>query len=221
MHNQAQPETIIQETIVLKTTVLKTTVQKTAVQKTTEQPRWIIRFNASSAHRASCRQTKGISMGEASNPHAQPSLFGDDDTSTLSESQQRLVHAYQVIDRPLDDLPYTQAFETEILGLDRGEGHLTAEQRDHAHASLHTLQNLRKKKLLPHVSGKSASLMPMTPEEAVLLETIVLTELATLGKRDGLPYTQAMDRIVERFNAETGMAYSHHSVWRKITRLAK
>lgn len=167
-------------------------------------------------------------MDKPSHPPAQPSLFNSDDhchapkaPKALSPDEQQLVHAYQVIDRPLDDLPYTQAFEAEILGLDRGAGHLTAEQRAHAHASLHTLQRLRKSGRLPRVTGKSSALLPLTPEDAGTLERLVLSEIDTLGQRDRLPYTPAMDRIVERFNAESGLACDHHAVWRKIAWLAK
>lgn len=160
-------------------------------------------------------------MGEPSGQHEQPSLFGGDDARVLSGREAELVRAYEVMDRPLDDLPYTEAFEVHILGFESAAGVMTGEQRALARESLHTLQRLRKSGRLPRVGGRSGDLVQMTGDEAEALRGCVLAEIETLGQRDRLPYTDALDRIVERFNAEVGKNYDHHAVWRMVARLAK
>lgn len=160
-------------------------------------------------------------MGEPSERHDQPSLFGGDSGASLSPREAELVHGYTVMDRPLDDLPYTEAFEVHILGFESAGGVMTVEQRAAAREALHTLQRLRKSGRLPRVGGRSGNLVRLTDEEEQALRACVLEEIETLGQRDRLPYSDAFDRIVERFNAGAGMSYDHHAVWRMVARLAK
>lgn len=42
-----------------------------------------------------------------------------------------------------------------------------------------------------------------------------------IGERDRLPYTQAFDTMLKRFNAATGLALTEKNLWLAVLRLAK
>lgn len=42
-----------------------------------------------------------------------------------------------------------------------------------------------------------------------------------IGQRDRLPYTEAFDRLVKRFNQTTNLDLTHREIWLSILKLAK
>jgi len=46
-------------------------------------------------------------------------------------------------------------------------------------------------------------------------------EVGRLSLRDRLVYRAEFDRVVESFNAQTGLEMSHHDAWRVVAKLAK
>lgn len=127
----------------------------------------------------------------------------------------KVIAAYQACGRTLDDLPYTPEFEAMVASL-RKDGVVT-DERD----LLHRLHTLRKAARLPRL-GRAASPAPRTDrDEDAVLASLILEAVGALGKRDQLPYTPAFDRIVERFNAQTGRSLSAHDVWRVAAKIAK
>jgi hypothetical protein len=156
-------------------------------------------------------------MARLSGNGAQPSggggvagLFGSE--VSLAEDEQRLIEAYQEQGRTLDDLPYTDEFETihQQAGADQ-----TRQQ------VFHKLQNLRKAGRLPRV-GRAVEKPPITTaEQEQILTEIVQRYISRLSLRDQLPYTPGFDELVAAFNARTGLQFSPHQVWRVVAKLAK
>ncbi len=142
----------------------------------------------------------------------QGGLFVEDGASTPLGEDRRVIEAYERAGRTLDDLPYTEEFET-LLG-DLGSG---ADARE----VLHRLQTLRKAGRLPKLGRSAAKPPAITSEEESLLSALVADAAGGLGRRDRLPYAPEFDRLVEEFNIRTGRAMSPHDVWRLVAKLAK
>jgi hypothetical protein len=140
-------------------------------------------------------------------------LFPDADEPARAEAEQALIVAYQSTGRTLDDLPYTDDFARLHRSLPRGSG----DQRQ----VFHRLHNLRKAGKLPRL-GKPETMPPkITAEEEEALRGLVVRAVGTLGQRDRLPYTSAMDALVQQFNAASGRSLDPHTVWRLVAKLAK
>jgi argininosuccinate lyase len=138
-------------------------------------------------------------------------LFGVEDIGVHAADEQ-LIAAYQHAGRTLDDLPYTQEFETLFNDASHGRSR---------HEVFHRLHNLRKAGKLPK-AGRATEKPPIiTAEAEQTLAKLVTEKLGKLSLRDNLPYTPAMDEIVATFDAHTGLSLSPHQVWRVIAKLAK
>jgi hypothetical protein len=61
----------------------------------------------------------------------------------------------------------------------------------------------------------------LDPAHEAVLAALVIREAGAMGQRDRLPHTPAFERVVEEFNAKTGLAMSAHDVWRQVARMAK
>lgn len=147
---------------------------------------------------------------DTNQPSATPkSLFAGD--ITLDEREAALIEAYQHVGRTLDALPYTDDFDRV----------LAASKYDNPRDALHTLQRLRKSGRLPRLGRTTEKPPKIDAEHETLIESLVIEHAGTLGQRDRLPYTDAFDRILEAFNAQTGASISAHDLWRLIARLAK
>ncbi len=140
-------------------------------------------------------------------------LFGGE--PDRAERDQAIVDAYARASRTLDDLPYTDEFET-VMVLVR-ETDPDATHRD----IFHRLHNLRKAGKLVRL-GRGASSPPRLDEthERLLID-LVAGEVGSLGQRDRLPYTDGFDRVAAAFANRTGLQLSHHDLWRVIAKLAK
>jgi len=126
-----------------------------------------------------------------------------------------ILDAYARAARTLDDLPYTPEFEALLVEARRAGAPLSPRE------VFHKLHNLRKAGKLPK-AGRAASAPPrVTPEDEQRLAALVVERVGTLGQRDQLPYTPALDDLVQRFNAESGRWLSPHDVWRLIAKIAK
>ncbi|MEM9663188.1 MAG: hypothetical protein AAF937_12875 [Planctomycetota bacterium] len=140
-------------------------------------------------------------------------LFGGE--PDRAERDQAIVDAYAQAGRTLDDLPYTDEFET-LMALVR-ETDADAVHRD----VFHRLHNLRKAGKLVRL-GRASSYPPRLDEDLEsLLIGLVTTETGTLGQRDRLPYTDGFERVAAAFANQTGLRMSHHDLWRVIAKLAK
>lgn len=142
----------------------------------------------------------------------QPGLFGQ---SSIAQDDARLIDAYRDAGRTLDDLPHTPEFDrlTEQL---RAAGDTRS-----AHEIYRRLHNLRKASKLPALGLRSTGAFKLEPEHETLLIETVESMHGPISTRDQLPHTPAMAAIVERFNAESGLALDAHAVWRVIAKLAK
>ena len=69
------------------------------------------------------------------------------------------------------------------------------------------------------IRGKRAIRAPyLTDEQKQVLRRLVPLPL---GKRDGLPYTDKFHKLVDRFNALTGLGLDRRQVWLAVLSLAK
>lgn len=130
-----------------------------------------------------------------------------------------LISVYQKQRRTLDDLPYTDAFETLYLSM-YGDG------ADDAHAPtraevFHRLHNLRKAGKLPRMGRAHGQRPRITAEQEAVLATKVIQAVGALSKRDQLLYTPTFEQLCTAFNAEAGLELSRHDIWRLIAKLAK
>ncbi|MEM1329037.1 MAG: acetylxylan esterase [Planctomycetota bacterium] len=147
---------------------------------------------------------------------AQGGLFGGAEVPGWTSNADRdLIEAYEAVGRTLDDLPYTREFETVLERIAAGESGRSPRE------VLRRLQNLRKAGRLPKAGPPGSKPVKVEPEDEQRLEALVIEEAGSLGQRDGLPYTPAFDRVVERFNDGSGRSLDPHSVWRLVARMAK
>lgn len=134
-----------------------------------------------------------------------------------------LINVYQKQGRTLDDLPYTDEFETlytAMYGPDGRDAPGHAENFTRAKV-FHRLHNIRKAGRLPKL-GRAKSPPPrIEPEHEQQLIQIVEAHIGQLSKRDQLLYQPAFDHIVDTFNTSTGLSLSRHDLWRIIAKLAK
>ncbi|QNN25060.1 argininosuccinate lyase [Planctomycetales bacterium ZRK34] len=137
-------------------------------------------------------------------------LFGDAPQYDITDSV--LVTAYEQADRTLDDLPYTDEFESIYKAAAGGRSRTDL---------FHRLHNLRKAGKLPRL-GKAREKPPIiTGDQTTVLTELVEAAIGKLSLRDQLPFTDDFDHIVAEFNARTGLQFSPYQVWRVIAKLAK
>ena len=142
-------------------------------------------------------------------------LFPLDDTDLL-------VGVYEKHGRTLDDLPYTEEFESIYRDMYGSPGEPDAGWVPPGRAAVfHRLHNLRKAKKLPRLGRAHAPPPRIGPEHEAALVQLVERHVGELSKRDRLLYTPAFDDIVDAFNAATGRALSPHDLWRIVAKLAK
>jgi hypothetical protein len=144
----------------------------------------------------------------------QPALFETSDDELL-------ISVYARQGRTLDDLPYTQEFES-IYAAMVGDGGQSEPLGSVSRSSLfHRLHNLRKAGRLPRL-GRAVGAPPrIAGEHEQALIGLVEEAVGKLSLRDNLPYTPAFDELVTRFNAQVGANLLPHDVWRIIAKLAK
>lgn len=142
----------------------------------------------------------------------EPTLFPTSDDDLL-------ISVYQKQGRTLDDLPYTNAFETLYTSM-YGEAEDAAGQPTRAQV-FHRLHNLRKAGKLPRM-GRAVGERPRidAEQEQVLIE-LVEQEVGAISKRDQLLYTPGFETVCTAFNAKAGLTLSHHAIWRLVAKLAK
>ena len=144
------------------------------------------------------------------------SLFDVDDTDLL-------INVYQKQGRTLDDLPYTDEFETLYAAMYGPDGRdAPGKPEDHTRAKVfRRLHNLRKAGKLPKL-GRAKSAPPrIEPEQEQALVALVEQQVGQLSKRDQLLYQPTFDHIVDAFNIVTNLSLSRHDLWRIIAKLAK
>jgi hypothetical protein len=145
-----------------------------------------------------------------------PDLFEMIDKSQpASDDTQKLIDAYVVARRTLDDLPYTPEFEAIYQTMGGGTSGRTPQQ------IFHRLHNLRKAGKLPRLGRAATPTVKVTPEEEQLLASMVIERVGSLGQRDQLPYDPRIDDLAQSFNQKTGRHLDQHDVWRLIAKLAK
>ncbi len=133
----------------------------------------------------------------------------------LSREDQRLVETVYELGRPIDDLPYTDAFD-ELVRRQREIG----DQREYADL-FHRVLNLRKAGRMPSLGRSDRMPIVLSESETELLFDLIAQSAGTVGQRDRLPYTPEFDRVVEQFNRATNRHLSAHDVWRLVARVAK
>lgn len=141
------------------------------------------------------------------------SLFGDDVSRAAKD--EAIVAAYELAGRTLDDLPYTDEFETLMSEVKK-----TDDSASHREV-FHRLHNLRKAGKLPRLGRGSSTPPSISYEDQQLLISLVAEEAGSLGQRDRLPYTDGFDKVLGAFKNETGLNLTHHDAWRVIAKLAK
>jgi catechol 2,3-dioxygenase-like lactoylglutathione lyase family enzyme len=125
-----------------------------------------------------------------------------------------LARLYEEVGRTADDLPYTPDFEK----LHAAYAAAHAEAKPTRRQTWRHLLTLRKSGILPKL-GQTRTSPPKASEEAIaLLKQLIGPKM---GRRDGLPYTEEFEKIVDAFNAGQTRARSPHLVWRLMARLAK
>ena len=127
-----------------------------------------------------------------------------------------LISVYQKQGRTLDDLPYTDAFETLYTSMYGEEDDAPTRAR-----VFHRLHNLRKAGKLPRMGRAHGERPRITPEQEAVLATRVQEAVGALSKRDQLLYTPTFEQLCTAFNAEAGLELSRHDIWRLIAKLAK
>ncbi|MEM6853920.1 MAG: hypothetical protein AAF911_10745 [Planctomycetota bacterium] len=133
-----------------------------------------------------------------------------------------LINVYQKQGRTLDDLPYTDEFETLYTAMYGPNGRDADHPAEQTKAKvIHRLQNLRKAGKLPKLGRAKSSPPRIDAAQEQLLITFVEAEIGQLSKRDQLLYEPTFDNIVDTFNTTTGLSLTHHDLWRIIAKLAK
>ena len=157
---------------------------------------------------APTKQSKPVSLFANGKPQPE----SDPDRTTKFDD---LIIAYKQCGRTLDDLPYTDEFESLFASAQRTHPEMDKYQ------TFRRLHNLRKAGKLPKV-GKAATLpVKLQPSEESWLRGRVVEIVGSLGQRDQLPYDAKFDGLVELFNSHTGRTLSPHDVWRLVAKLAK
>ena len=142
------------------------------------------------------------------------SLFGEG--AGRRAPDQCVVDAYAGVGRTLDDLPYTDAFESLMARVRDAEP--GAEHRE----VFHRLHTLRKAGRLPRLGVRGGvSPVRLSYEHEQMLIGMVVEAVGSLGQRDRLPYSETFDGLAERFAGRTGLNLTRHDLWRLIARLAK
>lgn len=150
-----------------------------------------------------------------------PTLFGTEVKGGPALFEDALVAAYVAAGRTLDDLAYTEEFESIYLAVG---GEKSGKSRWEV---LHRLQNIRKAKRLPRLGKAVSPAIKVTQDEEALLVSQVQRALESkgcspaLGQRDQLLYDPRFADIVTTFNAKTGRSLTPHDVWRLVAKLAK
>lgn len=139
-----------------------------------------------------------------------------DDLLFPTNDDDLLISVYQKQGRTLDDLPYTDAFESLFEAIYAGDE--DAPSRAEVFRRLH---NLRKAGKLPRMGRAQGERPRVTPEQEALLAGLVEAEVGALSKRDQLLYTPSFEALCTRFNNEAGLELSRHDVWRLVAKLAK
>lgn len=124
----------------------------------------------------------------------------------------RLIELYQSAHRTLDDLPYTDEFESIYDRL------ATSDSRADV---FHRLHNLRKAGRLPRLGRAPGDRPHIDPDHETILIELVENAVGKLSLRDQLPYTDRFDALVTQFNTRAGLSLSPHDTWRLIAKLAK
>ena len=144
-----------------------------------------------------------------------PATLFPTDSKSVAKSDTDLINGYKTCNRTLDDLPYTDEFESLFAAASKSHPEMDKYQ------VFRRLHNLRKAGKLPK-SGAAATLpVKLQPKEESWLSDRVVEIVGSLGQRDQLPYHAKFDGLVEQFNAETGRTLSPHDVWRVVAKLAK
>lgn len=131
--------------------------------------------------------------------------------------EQRIIEAYAEQGRTLDDLPYTDEFETIYAVLTAGVSTPAVSRA----ALFHRLHNLRKAGRLPRLGRARSSITKIDHQQEVQLTALVEAAVGSLSKRDQLPYTETFTELITRFNEQAGLNLEPHQVWRIIAKLAK
>lgn len=139
-----------------------------------------------------------------------------DDLLFPTSDDDLLISVYQKQGRTLDDLPYTDAFETLYTSMYGGEEHAPPRAQ-----VFHRLHNLRKAGKLPRMGRAHGERPRITPEQESLLAAKVAEAVGALSKRDQLLYTSQFEDLCTAFNADAGLDLSRHDIWRLIAKLAK
>ncbi|MBI1190298.1 MAG: hypothetical protein GC200_06410 [Tepidisphaera sp.] len=161
-------------------------------------------------------------------------MLFEDAGAVQHSADARLIDAYIEIGRTLDDLPYTQDFES-LLELVAGGGFGPVAQAGQVGRNIespregatrrretfHRLQNLRKAGKLPKLGRAESAPSVVEPEEERFLIELVVGAVGTLGQRDQLLYDEKFDQIVAAFNGQTGRSLTPHTLWRLVAKLAK
>ncbi|MEM1108393.1 MAG: DUF4148 domain-containing protein [Planctomycetota bacterium] len=133
-----------------------------------------------------------------------------------------LISVYLKQGRTLDDLPYTEEFEKLYADMYGPDGRDSDQSTPKTKAQvIHRLQNLRKAGKLPKLGRAKSSPPKIDAEQEQQLVTLVESEISQLSKRDQLLYQPTFDRVVDSFNADTGLSLSPHDIWRIVAKLAK
>ncbi|XAL99992.1 hypothetical protein OT109_01130 [Phycisphaeraceae bacterium D3-23] len=139
-----------------------------------------------------------------------------------------LISVYHKQGRTLDDLPYTEQFETLYRSM-YGDADAPDDLDDAGDAPgqptraqvFHRLHNLRKAGKLPRL-GRAVGQRPrINAEQETLLISLVEDEVGAISKRDQLIYTPGFEQVCTRFNTQAGLELDRHAVWRLIAKLAK
>ena len=147
-----------------------------------------------------------------------PTLFPTTDDDLL-------ISVYQKQGRTLDDLPYTEAFETLYASMygDVDDTHAVDDVAGMPTRAqvFHRLHNLRKAGKLPRLGRAVGERPRIDPQQEALLVSLVEQQVGAISKRDQLLYTPGFVQVCTAFNAQTGLTLGHHAIWRLVAKLAK
>ncbi|MEM6259256.1 MAG: hypothetical protein AAF711_17195 [Planctomycetota bacterium] len=139
-----------------------------------------------------------------------------DDLLFPTSDDDLLISVYQKQGRTLDDLPYTNSFETLYASMYGEEGDAPSRAE-----VFHRLHNLRKAGKLPRMGRAHGERPRITSEQEDLLAVKVEDAIGALSRRDQLLYTEVFEELCTAFNTDAGLELSRHDIWRLIAKLAK